>query len=167
MIRDFCPEDLPFIWAINQENVPAVGEETMGDLAEIARLSAIALVAEVDAAVVGFCLVLPPGTPYDSPNYRYFGDRYSDFIYLDRVAITSSHQGRSLGAAIYSEVERRASSPWFTLEVNVMPPNEGSMRFHRRQGFVEVEQLETRPGKVVSLMAKNLANSGDTVRRHG
>jgi hypothetical protein len=41
------------------------------------------------------------------------------------------------------------------------------MRFHRRQGFVEVEQLETRPGKVVSLMAKNLANSGDTVRRHG
>jgi len=40
--------------------------------------------------------------------------------------------------------------------VNVQPPNEGSLRFHAREGFVEVAQLETRPGKIVSLMAKKL-----------
>jgi len=30
------------------------------------------------------------------------------------------------------------------------------MRFHRREGFTEVEQQETRPGKIVSLMIKPL-----------
>jgi predicted GNAT superfamily acetyltransferase len=101
-------------------------------------------------------LVIPPGTLYDSPNYQYFCDRYHDFIYVDRVAITAMHQGKGFGAALYREVENRSTAPLFTLEVNVVPPNEGSLRFHRREGFVEVDRLETRPGKVVSLMVKNL-----------
>jgi predicted GNAT superfamily acetyltransferase len=66
------------------------------------------------------------------------------------------HQGKGFGAALYREVENRSTAPLFTLEVNVVPPNEGSLRFHRREGFVEVDRLETRPGKVVSLMVKNL-----------
>ena len=51
---------------------------------------------------------------------------------------------------------RRTTAEWFTLEVNVKPLNEGSLRFHAREGFVEVSQLETRPGKIVSLMVKRL-----------
>ena len=34
--------------------------------------------------------------------------------------------------------------------------NEGSLRFHAREGFAEVDQLEPRPGKIVSLMVKRL-----------
>ena len=159
MIRDYVTSDLPAIWRINQENVPAVGEETLDALGVIADASSVALVVEVGAVVAGFCLVLPPGTDYDSPNYRYFCDRYEDFIYLDRVAISAAHRGRGLGAAMYREVERRMPGKWFTLEVNVVPPNEGSMRFHLREGFTELDRLETRPGKVVSLMAKDLGGS--------
>ena len=65
-------------------------------------------------------------------------------------------QGRGLPTPLYREVERRADSEWFALEVNVKPPNEGSMRFHHREGFHEVAQQETRPGKIVSLMIKRL-----------
>lgn len=162
MIRELVAADLPIIWTINQENVPAVGEETRDALARIVEQSVTALVAEVDGALAGFCLVVPPGTDYDSPNYRYFCDRYDDFIYLDRVAITAAHQGKGLGAALYREVERRARARWFTLEVNVVPPNEGSMRFHLREGFREVDQLETRPGKIVSLMVKELEYRTDS-----
>jgi predicted GNAT superfamily acetyltransferase len=147
--------DLDAVHLINQENVPAVGTETRATLEEIFELCSTALVAE-DDAIRGFCMVLPPGTSYGSPNYLYFCDNYDDFVYLDRVAVTASHQGRGIGPLLYREVEARATAEWFTLEVNVKPLNEGSLRFHAREGFVEVDQMETRPGKIVSLMVKRL-----------
>lgn len=156
IVRDLTTDDLVIAHAINEENVPAVGHETYDDFVGIFRVCNIALALEDDGVLRGFCMVLPPGTTYDSPNYLFFSDRYEHFVYLDRVAITASHQGRGGGVLLYREVERRADAPWFTLEVNVVPPNEGSLRFHRREGFVEVAQEETRPGKIVSLMAKPL-----------
>ena len=42
-----------------------------------------------------------------------------------------------------------------TLEVNVDPPNLGSLAFHERRGYVEVGRLGE-PGHVVGLMAKEL-----------
>ena len=156
MFRSLDVNDMNIVWAINQENVPAVGEEPLESLSEIGRSSELALGVLESDVLVGFCFVLPPGVSYDSPNYRYFEDRYDDFAYLDRVAFRAAHQGRGLGSALYQEIESRLSRPLLALEVNVVPPNEGSMRFHLRNGFVEVEQKETRPGKVVSLMVKQL-----------
>jgi uncharacterized protein len=43
-----------------------------------------------------------------------------------------------------------------TLEVNVDPPNLGSLAFHERRGYVEVGRLGE-PGHVVGLMAKELS----------
>ena len=119
-------------------------------------MGTINLVAEIDGVVRGFCMVMPPLVDYDSPNYLFFCDNFANFVYLDRVAITADFRSRGIGPSLYREVERRTDAEWFTLEVNVVPPNEGSLRFHAREGFVEVSRQETRPGKVVSLMAKRL-----------
>ena len=156
IVRDMTLDDLNVVHAINEENVPAVGQETFEDLRTIFDVCSINLVAEIDGRVRGFCMVMPPGTDYSSPNYLYFCERHADFVYLDRVAITADAQGRGIGPMLYREVERRSTAPWFALEVNVKPPNEGSMRFHAREGFIEVDRLETRPGKIVSLMMKPL-----------
>lgn len=156
VIRDMTLTDLADAWRINQANVPAVGDETMTSFREIFDVSSVSLVVDVGAITAGFCMVLPPGTTYDSPNYVYFCDRFSSFAYLDRVAFDDRFQGKGYGSALYREVESRLDVDHLTLEVNVKPLNEGSLRFHAREGFVEVEQMETRPGKVVSLMAKRL-----------
>ena len=156
IVRDLRVTDLEIVWSINQENVPAVGEETLANLSKIHEQSAIALVAEVSNQIVGFCMVLLPGADYGSPNYEYFCERLVDFIYLDRVAVTEKFRGMGIGAALYREVEMRANAEWFALEVNTKPRNDGSFRFHAREGFVQMEELETRPGKMVSLMVKKL-----------
>ena len=155
-IRAMTASDIEVVWAINQENVPAVGEETREDLAKIHEQSTIALVAEASNQVVGFCMVLLPGAEYGSPNYEFFCGRLDDFIYLDRVAVTENFQGMGIGATLYREVEVQTDAAWFALEVNTKPRNEGSLRFHAREGFVQMEELETRPGKTVSLMVKKL-----------
>ncbi len=160
-LRDYRPDDLDRIHAINQAEVPAVGDETPGALAHIAGESVIALVAEVDGDIGGFCLVLGPGAAYGSMNYRWFAERYDDFVYLDRVAIAPHAQRRGLGRAMYDEVARRArevrpSATVFALEVNLRPRNEPSLAFHERLGFAEVGQQETDYGAVVSLMTRPL-----------
>jgi predicted GNAT superfamily acetyltransferase len=156
LIRDLTPSDTDVIWDINQANTPALGDETLESMHEILLWSSIALGVEVDQQLVGFCLLLSPQQPYTSTNYRWFCDRYQDFIYLDRVGFSAAHQGQGYGAALYAEVERLTKAAYFTLEVNLDPPNDGSIRFHQRLGFTEVGQQITTSGKLVSLMAKKL-----------
>lgn len=160
-LRPYGPADLVQVYAINQAEVPAVGDETAEALAHIAEESVIAIVATEADTVAGFCLVLAPGADYGSGNYRWFSDRYDDFVYLDRVAIAPAFRRRGLGRAMYAEVERLAAercpgASRFTLEVNLRPRNDRSLSFHAALGFVEVGQRETGYGTLVSLMSKPL-----------
>ena len=127
--------DLPEVHAINEAAVPAVGSESVGDLAHIGDESVIALVAvnEVTGEVGGFCMVLVPGADYDSGNYAWFSERYDDFVYLDRVAIAPAYQRQGVGRALYAEVERlaavrRPTATDFTLEVNLRRATTGRSR---------------------------------------
>lgn len=165
LLRPYRRDDLAAIHAINEDAVPAVGTETVDALAHIAHQSVVAIVAEADGAVAGFCLVLAPGADYRSMNYRWFSDRYDDFVYLDRIAIAPEHRRRGFGRAMYSEVERLArerqpGARRFTLEVNLRPRNDVSLAFHAELGFREVGRHETDYGALVSLMAKPLDDTG-------
>lgn len=162
-LRAYSSDDLPTVHAINEDAYPAVGTETLVDLGHIADESTIALVADDPdtGRIAGFCLVLAPDANYDSMNYLWFRDRYDDFVYLDRVAISPDFQRRGLGRDLYAEVERlaverRPGAGHVTLEVNLRPRNDQSLAFHAALGFVEVGQQETDYGTLVSLMAKPL-----------
>lgn len=156
LLRDIRATDLSVIHAINEAGTPGVHTASPAELAAITRVSCIALVAQIDGLVAGFCQVLPPGADYASVNYAWFSERYDDFVYLDRVAVALEFRGQGVGRRLYEEVERRTRASWFTLEVNLRPRNDGSLRFHARNGFVEVGQHETDYGAFVSLMAKRL-----------
>jgi len=157
IIRDLGPTDIEAATAINNANTPAVGEADAEHLAHLLGQSVIALAAVTPGdELAGFCIVLGPGADYGSVNYRWFTERYDDFVYLDRVAVAETARNAGVGTALYAEVERRAAAPWFLLEVNLRPRNDGSLRFHHRLGFREVGQQETDYGILVSLLAKPL-----------
>ena len=173
LVDTFCPmrsspvfrtieaSDLDHVLAINAANVPDVGDIDLDELTFLVRESAIALVAEHDQALLGFCVVLAPGSTYASVNYRWFMERYPDALYLDRVAFDAAAQGRGWGTALYDEVDRRlrdgfTDATGLTLEVNVDPPNEPSLRFHAKQGFQEVGRQMSH-GIEVSLMHRPVA----------
>ena len=159
-IRTTTADDLERLLEINQANVPEVGSIDLDRMRFLVDESAIALTVAAEGRIAGFCLVLAPGSSYDSLNYRWFMDRYDDVLYLDRVAIDETYRGRGLGSALYAEVERRMAADHgamtgLTLEVNVDPPNEPSLRFHVAHGFEEVGRQESK-GIEVGLMLKPL-----------
>lgn len=158
-IRDLSDDDLGCVLEINQANTPEVGSVDADRLTFLLDESVIALAATARAEVVGFALVLPPGSTYDSVNYRWFANRGDDVMYLDRVAIDAGHRRRGLGRALYTSVLDRiaadhADMTRLGLEVNIEPPNPASMAFHRELGFVEVGRQATPYGAVVSLMER-------------
>ena len=157
-VRPIADADLDRILEINEANVPEVGSVDDARMAFLLEQSELALAVEVDGLVAGFCIVLGPGSPYDSVNYRWFVERYDDFLYLDRVAFDAAFQGRGLGTLLYAEVDRSMRDPAgatrLALEVNVDPPNERSLAFHARRGFVEVGQQDTPYGIRVSMQMR-------------
>lgn len=113
-------------------------------------------VIELDEGFAGFVVTVAPGTAYDSENYRWFAERYDDFVYLDRVVVAPGARRRGVAGGVYDVLESEAAARGrLVLEVNVEPPNEASLAFHRARGFVEVGR-RGEPGHRVSLQAKEL-----------
>jgi hypothetical protein len=161
-ISVLTPRHLEQVLAINNANAPAVSELIADELKFLVEHSLYALIiTDVSGDNVrAFCLTFAPGVPYTSSNYQWFSERYDNFVYLDRIAVASQHQNKGCGTALYGAVERQMirdrTSPLLTCEVNLQPPNPGSLRFHERLGFNEVGQQESKPGLIVRMLAKQL-----------
>lgn len=164
-IRELTSADLPAALLLNNANVPAVSPSDEAGFARLLELSELALAAVGDASVggetlLGYVLLMRPGADYPSENYRWFEDRGTDFLYVDRILVSDAAQNQGVGAALYSAVFEAAlarGAAEVTCEVNVDPPNPGSLRFHARLGFAEVGRQATKGGTiVVALLAAPL-----------
>lgn len=158
-IRPVAAADHPALVTMNNAAVPAVNELTETDFAELVALCELAVVAEDDGQPAGFLLALAPGVSYDSENYRWFCANESDFCYLDRIVVDQGRRSGGIGARLHEELAAHVAKRGFgaiTLEVNLRPPNPGSMAFHQRLGFAEIHQQETGAGKLVSMMRRTV-----------
>ncbi|MEI8023025.1 MAG: GNAT family N-acetyltransferase [Actinomycetota bacterium] len=157
--RLFLNSDIDAALELNNLNIPAVGELDRAQLEFLLEHSLYAF-AIGDKQLHAFCITFAPGAPYTSVNYQWFSQNYSDFVYLDRIVVSEKMRNNSLGAKLYAAVEQRMlkdrCAPILTCEVNLNPPNTGSIRFHNRIGFSEVGQQESKPGLTVSLLAKKI-----------
>jgi hypothetical protein len=142
-IRDVVRADHPAILAINNAAVPAMNRLDDATLDWLVRHAAYARVATDAGSVSAFLLGLPPGTAYESANYRWFEAHFQNFLYVDRVAVIARARGRGIGTALYSDIARAARPRYECLlaEVNEVPPNPRSITFHEQNGFVRVGEL--------------------------
>ena len=157
-LRNASVEDLEEVLALNEANVPDVGAvsiEKMHWFRDHAHYFRIAIAGERLAA---FLIGLRPGTTYESTNYRWFCDNYDDFAYVDRIAVSRHARRLGLASRLYDDFAAAMTEvEVMTCEVNILPPNPSSMRFHERMGFRRVGTIEYEPGaKAVALMERKL-----------
>lgn len=159
-VRAATAADLGAIAALNETCVPAVSRVSSAGFEWFLANADCFRVVEIDGAVAGFMLALRPGSAYTSVNYRWFVERYPDFLYIDRLAVDRRFRRRGAASALYADVERAARSlgaPLLACEVNLRPRNEESLVLHQRLGFGEVGQQDTDGGdKRVSMLVKPL-----------
>jgi predicted GNAT superfamily acetyltransferase len=168
-VRNGAARDRAAVLSLNNAATPHVNELTERSLGWIVDHADYFRVAEDEAGLTGFVLALRSGLEYWSLNYRWFGDRGGDFLYLDRIVVAERARRLGVGRALYDDIGRFASGKWplIALEVNLRPPNPGSLAFHERLGFRRVGVREEDGGtKAVAMMelrtpARSLPGSGD------
>jgi len=156
-VRDALASDHPAVLALNNAAAPHVNDLSVHEFAWIVSHADYFRVAEDDAGLAAFVIALRPGLEYWSLNYRWFMERGGDFLYLDRIVVAERVRRTGVGRVLYDDIDRFASGRWprITLEVNLLPPNPGSLLFHERQGFRRLGVREEDGGtKAVVLMER-------------
>ncbi len=107
-VRDVQEHELDAILALNN----AAGSTSSRSMAQASLASPITRryfrVAEADGQMAGFLVALREGTPHESPNYRWFSERYSEFVYIDRIVIARPFRRLGLGRVFYADVQSYA-----------------------------------------------------------
>jgi predicted GNAT superfamily acetyltransferase len=161
IVRNIEITDVARVLEINNANTPGVSELTLSELETDFKncLHALAIDNE-HGEVCAFCITFAPDAPDAGANHRWFADRFESFVYLDRIAIDPTYQNLGLGVLLYQSVEQQmidsAQHSLLCCEVNLEPPNPGSLRFHHRIGFTEVGQQSPQQNYVVSMLSKKL-----------
>lgn len=115
------------------------------DAARMKHLVGEAFAVRRIGQVEAFVLALDHTADYDSPNFRWFCDRYARFVYVDRIVVSASARGRGYARGLYEEIfwlAIKAGHDRLFCEVNMIPPNPGSDAFHGSLGFSEIGQAD-------------------------
>lgn len=157
-LRNASAEDLDEVLALNEANVPAVGAVTIEKMHWFCDHAHYFRIAVAEERLAAFLIGLRPGSAYESSNYRWFCDNYDDFAYVDRIAVSAHARRLGLASRLYDDFAAAMTDAGvMTCEVNTLPPNPTSMRFHERMGFRQVGTIEYEPGaKAVALMERRL-----------
>jgi uncharacterized protein len=154
LLRPIEQRDHDDVLRINAADVDKLAPLSIERLLLMASMATHAHVVDIDGDVAGFVITFAPGTAYDSDNYAWFGERYDDFLYLDRFVVSDRFRRCGIGSFIYDRAEADAASPGILVcEVNIIPPNPPSLDFHAKRGYTEVGRLE-HGTKTQSMLAK-------------
>ena len=138
--RVLSADDIEAMWAINEQGLPGTGQITRDGLVKLLNLSDLGLGVYDQDELVGFVVCMCEQTTYGSLNYAWFNERFDGFVYVDRIAVAASHRQNGIGSHLYQMVLAHSDERAVPVaaEVNLDPPNPGSMRFHQRFGFEQI-----------------------------
>ena len=129
-------------------------------LSELVSYSAYARVIVNNGKTAGFIFAMDQDSPYRNENFQWFRDRYNHFFYIDRIVVCSSCKGQGIGSMLYRDLisfAHERSIPNICCEINLEPPNDDSLFFHKKFGFSQVGKLDHKKEfKVVSMQLLTL-----------
>ena len=160
-IRNVEEKDMAFVLEVNRVNVEVLSPMDEAKFRYFVRVSDMFQVAEADGEPVAFLIALREGLPDDtSENYIWFSKQYDRFLYVDRIVIDEKARSLGLGRQLYDGVFERAARcgvSKVTAEVDIIPYNGPSLKFHEAMGFREVGQQVIRGGEIkVSLQTREI-----------
>lgn len=166
VIRDVREHELDSVLALNNTAGDAILPLDAERLRFFWENAAYFRVAQSGEHLAGFLIALTPDVDYDSPNFRWFQERYPQFLYIDRIVVAGMRRGAGLGRVFYADVQSFAEPrvPRLACEVRAEAGNNPALLFHGSFGFHEVGQHVV-PGTLgrVSLLTKDLC-SWDWIR---
>ncbi|WP_342363190.1 GNAT family N-acetyltransferase [Terrarubrum flagellatum] len=155
--------DEPALLALNNAHAAELSFLTEQRWRELISRAFYARKIDADA----FLMAFDQNADYDSPNFLWFHARYSNFIYIDRIAVSPAARGRGYARLLYEDLFEEASLRGHGLivcEVNSDPPNPASDAFHAALEFHEVGAASIHGGaKSVRYFARQLPASRPAV----
>lgn len=132
--------NLDTLLEINNAAVPDVGQLSISKARWLISRLLMPGLAVLDGKEAGIIVVLSDRCEYDSDYYRWFTERYQDFLYVDRIVVASWARGRGVAQALYQKADELSQelNVAIAADVYVEPPNTPSLNFHQKMGFVEV-----------------------------
>ena len=149
-LKNYSNDFFDFLLEANNINAPEVGFVDKNRLQLLIDQSNYCKIVFYDSIPAGFLLCLPENIQYDSMNYAWISERYKNFMYIDRISIVKEFQSKKLGTALYNDLIKCSKEENYDIilcEVNIYPPNPGSITFHKRFDFIECGSQFTEAGK--------------------
>jgi uncharacterized protein len=161
LVPNASDHDLAVFLALNRECEDQLWPITENEMRRLLRIAYRAWATQDRQAMI---IAFDEKAPYDSPNFRWFLERYPRFVYVDRVAVAHAARGRGLARRFYQDLFSAARTDGHTVvcaEVYCAPPNPESEAFHAAMGFIEVGRAHLADrGKSVRYLTRPIPEGG-------
>ena len=152
-IKRFEREDLSWAHMLNEDHALELSSTTPQEFKELIEGATWVRTAGNEE---GFLVSYDQMGVYSSINFKWFCERYDNFLYVDRIVISPSARGQGLAKKLYADLFAFAEANGYervVCEVNSEPPNPASDAFHAALGFTVVGEAELQgKGKTVHYM---------------
>ncbi|PLY12651.1 MAG: GNAT family N-acetyltransferase [Sedimenticola sp.] len=140
-IRNAEQTDFARILELNLESEHFLSPLDRDHLIKMHGQSTYHRVVEHEDEVIAFLLALPNGVDYQSPNYRWFGEEFDNFLYVDRIVVSPLRHGQGVASLLYRDLfdfGRSSGMACIACEFDIDPMNQPSKEFHQKFGFKQV-----------------------------
>jgi len=132
--------DAALLLDINNAALPDIGELNIHKAQWLVDHCELPGLVRLDGRAAGIVVVLNDRCGYDSDFYRWFTDRYENFLYIDRIVVAHWARGQGVARQLYEAIDAaaQARSQAIAADVYCQPPNTPSLNLHHTMGFEEV-----------------------------
>ena len=133
------------LYKINQQHAHYLTDLSSDvELSKLINLSDVCMYGLNNGSVVGFMICFREKSEHRSLNYKYFNERETRFIYVDRIAINNDYLGLGHGSQLYKELYKYAAPKNLPIccEVYTRPKNIVSLNFHYKNGFKPIDSYD-------------------------